>query len=156
MRDGLATPRLKLGQVLIALGFIDENQLRDLLDEARRTGQLLGQVAIARGLITEDQLYQALAEEHHLKLANLRVVQPSAEALALVPATMAVVYKILPLSLSNKILTVVIGDPNALPGMDDLKNLLNLNDVVALLAPPSTITEALTRAYSGITSWFLL
>jgi type IV pilus assembly protein PilB len=139
----------KLGQVLVDLGFIDENQLWELMEEARQTNQLLGQTAVARGLITEDQLYQALAEEHNLKLANLSEVKPSTDALALVPETMANVYKILPLSLANKVLTVVIGDPNALPGLDDLKNLLNLTEVVALLAPPAAIAEALVRVYAG-------
>jgi type IV pilus assembly protein PilB len=143
------TGKRKLGQVLVDLGFIDENQLWELLDESRQNNQLLGQTAVNRGLITEDQLYQALAEEHNLKLANLAETKPSVDALALVPETMANVYKILPLTIANKVLTVVIGDPNALPGLDDLKNLLNLNEVIALLAPPAAIAEALTRVYAG-------
>lgn len=143
------TGRRKLGQVLIDLGYIDENQLWELLDEARQTNAMLGQTAINRGLITEEQLFQALAEEHNLKLANLSEVKPTTEALALVPETMANVYKILPLSVANKVLTVVLGDPNALPGLDDLKNLLNLSEVVALLAPPSAIAEALAKLYAG-------
>src|SRR5262245_21056610 len=41
----------KLGQVMVDLGFIDDDQLWELLDEAKNTGQLTGQVALARGLL---------------------------------------------------------------------------------------------------------
>src|SRR5436189_296502 len=43
----------KIGQVLIDLGFIDDGQLWEILDEAKNTGVLTGQVAVSRGLITE-------------------------------------------------------------------------------------------------------
>src|SRR5207237_6758282 len=49
----------RFGQVLIDLGFIDEDQLWDILEEAKNTGQLTGQVAVARGLITDEQLLSA-------------------------------------------------------------------------------------------------
>ncbi len=56
------TGKRKIGQVLVDLGFIDEDQLWDILDEAKATGKTVGQVAVGRGLITEDQLLQALAD----------------------------------------------------------------------------------------------
>src|SRR5262249_12480455 len=62
----------KIGQVMVDLGFMDADQLWELLDEAKNTNALLGQVAVARGLITEDQLLRALAEQHGLKVINLQ------------------------------------------------------------------------------------
>src|SRR5439155_26506992 len=81
--------RRKLGQVLIDLGFIDEEQLWDVLEEAKNTSQLTGQAAVSRGLITEDQLLQALAEQNGLKTVNLDELKPQPEAVALAPETMA-------------------------------------------------------------------
>src|SRR5437879_2064842 len=95
----------KLGQVLIDLGFIDEDQLREVLDEGKNSGTQTGQAAVARGLITEEQLIQALADQHGLKLVNTEEVKPQAEALQLVTETMASVYKIVPLALKDKVLT---------------------------------------------------
>src|SRR5437764_1027705 len=54
----------KLGQVLVDLGFVDEDQLWGVLEEAKTSGQPTGQAAVARGLITEDQLLQALGDQH--------------------------------------------------------------------------------------------
>src|SRR5262249_51979591 len=45
----------RFGQVLVDLGFADEEQLWEVLEEAKSTGQFIGQVAVARGLINEDQ-----------------------------------------------------------------------------------------------------
>src|SRR5438067_99266 len=70
----------RIGQVLIDLGYIDEDQLWEILEEARTTNQLTGQVAVARGLITEEQLLTALADQHGLKIINLEEVKPTPEA----------------------------------------------------------------------------
>ncbi len=139
----------KFGQVMIDLGFIDEDQLWEVLDEAKNGGMQIGQAALARGLITEEQVYQTLAEQHSLKLANLAEAKPSQEALTLVPETMASVYKILPLTFRDKVLTIAISDPNNLGAIDDLRNLLGINEVVAELATPTAIADVLSRCYQG-------
>jgi len=92
----------KFGQVLIDLGFIDEDQLWEILEEAKSTGQMTGQVAVNRGLINEDQLLSTLAEQHNLRTVNLQEIKPTPEALTLVPETMANVYKVLPLSFTTR------------------------------------------------------
>jgi type IV pilus assembly protein PilB len=140
----------KIGQVLVDLGFIDEDQMWDVLDEAKTTGRRTGQVAVSRGLITEEQLVQALGERHGLKVVDLQEVKPSAEALALVPETMATVYQVLPLSVRDKVLTIAIGDPTNLSALQDLRNLLpDVNEVVAMLAPAAAITAAIATYYAG-------
>src|SRR3954468_14017697 len=73
--DGESGGRRKIGQVLIDLGFIDEDQLWEILDESKSTGLQTGQCAINRGLINEDQLLTALAEQHNLKTVNLQEVK---------------------------------------------------------------------------------
>lgn len=143
------TGKRRLGQVLVDLGFIDEDQLWEVLDEGKNTAQPVGQVALNRGLINGEQLLQAMAEQHGLKVANLQENKPQPEALQLVPETMATVYKIVPLTLRDKSLTIVIGDPNNLAALDDLRNLLNVNEVVAQLAAPEAIAEVLGKCYAG-------
>ena len=145
---GKSTGR-RIGQVLVDLGFIDEEQLWEVLEEAKATGALTGQVAIGRGLLNEDQLQQALGEQFGLKTVNLEEMKPQPEATTLVPETMATVYKVLPLSYRDKILVVAISDPNALPALDDLKNFLGVKEVTAQLASAKAIAEATTRFYAG-------
>jgi type IV pilus assembly protein PilB len=139
----------RLGQVFVDLGFLDEEQLWEVIEDAKTTGQQIGAAAVSRGLITDEQLLQALGEQHGLKVVNLQEVKPSAEAMALVNETMATVYKVLPLSLKDKVLTIAIGDPTNLPALDDLRNLLSVNEVVATLAPAGVIGEAILKYYAG-------
>lgn len=141
--------RRKLGQILVDLGFIDEDQLWDLLNEARTVQQPIGQVAIARGLITEEQLLQALAEQFNLKVVNLQEVKPQQEAIQAVPEAMATMYKVLPLTFRDGVLTVAMADPANLAALDDLRNFLGVKQVVPVLASLKAIQEALTKAYAG-------
>ncbi|MFO0969308.1 MAG: ATPase, T2SS/T4P/T4SS family [Gemmataceae bacterium] len=139
----------RLGQVLVDLGYIDEDQLWELLEEAKNTGVQIGQAALTRGLITEVQLQQALADKFGLRMLNAEELKPTTEALTLVPETMATVYKVLPLTFKEQSLTVVISDPNNLPALDDLRNLLGLKEVTACLANQAAITEVLSKCYLG-------
>ena len=139
----------RFGQVLVDLGFIDEEQLWDILEEAKSTGTRTGQVAQSRGLITEEQLDQALAEQFGLKSAALEDAKPQPEAITLVPETMATVYKVLPLSYRDKILTVALSDPSCMNALDDLKNFLGVKEVHAELASAKAIKEATARFYAG-------
>src|SRR5437588_3731044 len=139
----------KFGQVLVDLGYIDQEQLWDLLEEARSHDQSLSRVVLDRGLVTEDQLLQAQGEQHGLAVANLEEQKPSPEAMKLVPENMAQVYKILPLTYEADTLTVVMSDPDNLAALDDLRNFLGIQQVQAVLALPRQIEEAQKTAYAG-------
>lgn len=141
--------RKKLGQILVDLGLLEEDQLWELLNEARESAQLIGQAALSKGLITEDQLYQALAEQFGLKLINLSESKFQPEAIEKVPETMATVYKVVPIALKDNSLTVAIGDPNQLPALDDLRNFIGVKEVSALLATPKALADAQIRCYAG-------
>jgi type IV pilus assembly protein PilB len=139
----------KFGQVLVDLGYIDQEQLWDLLEEARNADQSLGRIVLDRGLVTEDQLLRAQGERHGLGVANLEEQKPTPEALKLVPENMAQVYKILPLTFENDTLTVVMSDPDNLAALDDLRNFLGIQQVQAVLSLPRLIEEAQKAAYAG-------
>ncbi len=141
--------RRRIGQVLVDLGFIDDDQLWSILDEAKTSLQQTGQVAVGRGLITEEQLLQALAEQNGLRVVNVDEIKPTPEVLTLVPETMATVYKVLPLSIKDKVLTIAVGDPANMSAVDDLRNLLSVNEVQAQLASPRVIEEFLKKIYAG-------
>src|SRR5205807_202220 len=99
--------------------------------------------------ITEDQLLTALAEQNNLKVISLEELKPQSEATTLVPETMASVYKILPLTLKDKVLTIAIGDPSNLSAVDDLRNLLDVSEVQAMLCTPKANADTTARFYAG-------
>ena len=58
----------RIGQILVDMGFINDDQLEMLLEEQQaRPDELLGQIAISLDMIDEEQLAQALAEQMGLQ-----------------------------------------------------------------------------------------
>src|SRR5438045_4062583 len=86
----------KFGQVLVDLGYLDQEQLWDLLEEARNADVPLARIVLDRGLVTDDQLLQAKGEMSGVPVVNLEETKPTPEAIKLVPENMATVYKVLP------------------------------------------------------------
>ena len=62
----------RIGQILVDMGFISDEQLEMLLEEQQQQpGELLGKIAEEMGIITDDQLVQALAEQHNMQVVSL-------------------------------------------------------------------------------------
>ena len=139
----------KIGQVLIDLGYLDDDQLWDVLEEAKTSDDPVGQVALNRGLITDEQLQQGLAEQFELRILQTEDLKPTPEALKLVPETMSSVYKVLPLTVKDDVLTVALDDPVNLPALDDLRNFLGIKEVRGHLAPKQAIADVLEKCYQG-------
>ena len=90
----------RLGQILVDLGYLTEDQLWDVLEAQKQSqGEIVGQVAVRMGFVNEAQVTEALAEQWGMPVVNLAETTIPAKALELVPQTMADVYKIVPISL---------------------------------------------------------
>ena len=138
----------RLGQILVDLGYLNEDQLWDVLEEQKKSpGELLGQVVVRMGLATEAQLSEALAEQWGMQVINLKETTIPPKVLELVPETMASIYKIMPISLKNNVLTVAMADPQNIAALDDLRNFLGY-DVRGAVASPADVQAAIERYYA--------
>ncbi|MSQ60390.1 MAG: hypothetical protein EXR36_12300 [Betaproteobacteria bacterium] len=73
----MATPqKIRLGDALIKQRLINEQQLKDALDQQRKSGKKLGRVVIEMGLATENQLGIAFVdlERQDINLESARVL----------------------------------------------------------------------------------
>ena len=127
----------KLGQMLVDLGFIDDAQLETHLEEMRTSDRhARPTVAVDRGLVTEDQLLQATAELHGLKRRQPRGGQADARgASSSSRRTWPSSTRSCPLTFEDDTLTVAMSDPNNLPALDDLRNLLGIRRSSARAGP---------------------
>lgn len=138
----------RIGQVLIDLGYIDEEQLELLLEEqTQRPGELLGQIAISLNMISEDQLAQSLAEQLGLQVVTISDLTIQPEVLAHLTEPMALLYKVIPLSFRNDTLTIAMCEPQNLAVLDELRNYLGYQ-IRAVVATPNEIRAALERYYT--------
>ena len=138
----------KLGQILVDLGYLSEDQLWDVLEEQRQSqGEIVGQVAIRMGFVTHDQVTEALAEQWGMPVISLADTNVPSNVLEIVPETMADIYKIMPVSLKDNVLTVAMADPQNVAALDDLRNFLG-HEVRGAVSSKADVEEAISRYYS--------
>lgn len=138
----------RLGQILVDLGFITDEQLEMLLDEQQqRPGEMLGSVAEDMGLITDDQLAQALAEQMHMQVVSLGEIELESELLGTISETMAQMYRVIPVMRDENTLTLATCDPQNLAIQDELRNFLGY-DIRLVIATQREIQRAMDRYYA--------
>ena len=141
----------RIGQVLVDMGFVTDEQQELLVDEQHEhPGQLLGKVAIDMGLINDDQLAQALAEQLSLHAVALADIKVPNNVLAMVAAPMAQMYRVVPIEFDNDTLTVATCDPQNLSVQDELRTFLGYNIRVVVATEPA-MTSQLERYYGEST-----
>ena len=139
----------RLGQILVDLGYLTEDQLWDILEAQKQSpGEIIGQVAIRMGFVNEGQVTEALAEQWGMPVVNLSETTIPVKALELVPQTMADVYKIVPISLKDNVLTVAMADPQNLGALDDLRSMLGV-EVRGAVSNARDVEAAIARQYAG-------
>lgn len=138
----------RLGQILVDLGYITEDQLWDILEEQKQSpGEVIGRVAVRMGLVNDAQVSEGLAEQWGMQVVNLPETTIPPKVLELVPETMASIYKIMPISLKNDVLTVAMADPQNVAALDDLRNFLGF-DVRGAVSNEAHIQQAIERYYA--------
>ncbi|MDA0591062.1 MAG: ATPase, T2SS/T4P/T4SS family [Planctomycetota bacterium] len=137
----------KLGQILVDLGYLTDDQLWDVLENQKQSpGEVIGMVAVRMGLVTPAQVTEALAEQWGMPVVNLEETNIPPKVLELVPQTMAELYKIMPISLVNDVLTVAMADPQNVAALDDLRNFLGY-DIRGAVSSEADVEKAITRYY---------
>ena len=138
----------KLGQILVDLGYINDDQLWDILENQKQSpGTVLGQVAARMGLVTQAQVTEALAEQWGMPVVNLEETNIQSNVLELVPQTMAEIYRIMPVSLKNNVLTVAMADPQNVAALDDLRNFLG-HEIRGAVSSGPEVEAAIARYYA--------
>jgi len=142
----------RIGQILVDLGFISDEQLEMLLEEQRRhPGELLGKIAEEMGLITDEQIALALAEQLSLQVIKLSEAEIPEEVIELVTEPMAQLYRVIPVKLEGNMFTVATCDPQNLAIQDELRTFLGY-DIRLVVETESEIQKAISKYYGTDTA----
>ena len=138
----MARPRL--GELLLDLGYITEDQLKAALEEQERTGDLLGQILLRRGYIKEQDLVRALADQQRAPLIHPAQTPLDPQALRLLDPRFAREKRVLPFKVEGNRLHVAMAHPSDLALLDELRFRTG-KEIVPYLAPDREILEVLDR-----------
>ncbi|GIK17992.1 MAG: general secretion pathway protein GspE [Phycisphaerales bacterium] len=118
-----ATPykKIRVGEVLLQAGLVNEQQLQRALEDQKSTGQMLGEMLVEQGVITSAALVRAIADCLGVRGCHLRhgLIDPS--LLQLIGEEEAERLKVIPLFRVRDVLTVAMAEPQSLPTIDRLR-----------------------------------
>ncbi len=141
----------RIGQILVDLGFLTDDQLQAVLDEQeQQPGALFGKVAESMQLVTDEQLIQALAEQMGMQTVSLEEAKIAPEVLAKISETMAQLYRCVPVQFDEPAnsLTVATCDPQNLNIQDELRTFLGY-DIRIVVATEHDIKQAIVKHYDS-------
>ena len=137
----------RIGQILVDLGLVDDNQLATMLEEqSTRGGELLGGVGVSLGFYTDEQLGEALAEQWGTTFVTLYDRAIPSEVIRLISEPMAQLYRVVPLELSGNRLTIASADPQKIQIADELRTLLGY-DIHVCVATEAEITKTIEKLF---------
>ncbi len=101
----------RLGEGLIARGWLQPEDLESALEEQRRRGGRLGALLVEKGLLGEQTLLEALSEQLGMEVAEISDHAGDPEALSVIPYSVAKRYRALPLRREGRVLHVAMPEP---------------------------------------------
>jgi type IV pilus assembly protein PilB len=136
----MAKQRRHLGEILYKAGLVGKEPLIKAIKTAKANKKRLGEVLVEQKLIDEDTLTKALAKQFGFPYVNLDKTVIPPEVMKLVPEDLVKRHNILPLSMDNGKMKLIISDPLNLDMMETLRFRLNA-DLEYCLANPSKIRD---------------
>jgi len=136
-----------VGEILLRSGELNAEQLERAHRERDRSGQPLSEMLLRLGYCDEEQLQRALAESLGIPSPEPDTLAPDAEALALLPATLAQKHQLVPLTRQNGSLTVALSEPLNLTALDDVRLATGLQPQ-PVYADADTIRRLLMECYN--------
>jgi type IV pilus assembly protein PilB len=133
--------RLRIGEILLQLGFITGEQLEQALNIQKETQELLGQILMRLGYINSDQLAEAQAHQFGVDYERVNLNDIAPEVRNLIPAHLARHLRVLPLRQERHRLVVAMLNPMDLVARDDLQRITN-----CYIKPVYTNPEVLQQA----------
>lgn len=143
-------PRIRLGELLVKAGVLDEVRLRAALVEQRKWGGRLGKVLVDLGYVEEQTLKKALSKQLGMPRANLEAPSVPSELLKRLDAGTAQAQGWCPerYDAKRKVLIVATVDPTDVRALDDISFRTGCR-VEPSLAGESEVSIGIDRLFFG-------
>jgi type IV pilus assembly protein PilB len=139
------SPR-RLGDLLVARGYLTDEQLQAMLGRQRGDdrGKLLGEILVEQDLCTEDQIVECLADEYGVPYARLDARLMDLKVIDILPREYVENNLVLPLFLVRGVLTIAVSEPSNLFLVEEVAALANAR-VQIVAATPKDIRRMITN-----------
>jgi len=135
-----------LRQVLLESGLVNSEQM-EKLGEAT-DGAKLGQLLVEHEIITAKELAMVIGLQMNIPCVNLSTYQIQAEALQVIPESMARKYNVIPLAITDDTLQVAMAEADDVLVLEALAARARMR-IEPTVAPADEIREAIDRSYKS-------
>lgn len=136
----------RLGEILLKKKLISKEQIDKAVEEKKKTGEFLGQILIKMGYIKEEDLLNILAEQLGIPYVKLKEITIDEAAIKKVPPKFVWHYNIMPAKFDGNALTIAVSDPMDMVATDDIEINLGYR-VERVLASQDDISWAIKKYY---------
>ena len=149
----MSVSRGRMGDRLVSLGLISEDQLNVAIQEKKITGKMLGEILVELGFIDEGALTAFLAESSGFDLFDPKHTIFDGDALELLEKDMALKFSILPISIVDNNILVAMADPHDVVALDTLRRYIPKGtQIKPLVATATVLSDAIDAAYGYASS----
>ncbi len=141
-----ARKKIRLGDLLVEHGIIDDVQLRRALASQKQNGKKLGHILIENGFTSEGEILTLLSKQLGMPLIDLSNYHFNPAVIKLLPETYARRYRAIALEKSEKGILVGFSDPTDIFGFDQLVRLLS-QPVQPAIVRESELLAAINKIY---------
>lgn len=139
--------RLRIGEILIQLGYITPEQLNEALRIQQSTQELLGQILRRLGYINGEQLARAQAYQFGVEYEHINLNSISSEMRNIIPAYLARQLRVLPLRKEKHRVVVAMLNPLDIIARDDLQRITGCY-IKPVYTDPEVLQQAIELLYS--------
>jgi len=136
-----------LGQVLMEMGKITQEELDEAVAIKQQKGGAIGVVLVDLGHCEKADVAAALAIQAGMRRVFLDEMEVPPEVIEKMDSTTARSYSVIPIEYDAGKLTVAMADPNNFRALDELHMLLGC-EVQAAVADPAAVVRALDKYYA--------
>lgn len=138
----------RLGDLLLSVGLINEEQLNHALQLQKETKERLGTLLIDRGVITEKQLIEALQMQLGIEFVDLSKIDIDPRMSAQVPKNIARKYGVVPVRLEKDSLYLAMKDPMNFMAIEEAKT-ASRKRVIPMISTSNSIDRAIMNLYGN-------
>ncbi len=138
--------KLRIGDLLMQYGIITEGQLRDALTKQKVDGGKIGEVLIKLGFVTQQNINEVLEFQLGIPFVDLEEYEIDKEATKSITESLAKRHVLIPIKMTETELYVAMEDPLNIFAIDDVK-IFSGKEIVPMLANELSILKAIDIHY---------
>lgn len=138
----------RLGDLLMSVDLINEQQLQEALEQQKITKKRLGDQLISSGYITQTQLIKALQMQLGIEFIDLSNIKLKPELSQVLPKNIAKKYSVVPVKVEKDTLYLAMADPMNFMALEEAKTATRKH-IVPMISYSDTVDRAIMELYGN-------